>query len=128
METSIIAFITAVVLLRSIDSSDDLQEVCDVEGSVPDDCFDNTYCCRQTECDNIYIDTYNYIEYDEPSKRCCTQAEKYDNPDHCRICKECCSEHERNIVPIPEHCSKCRACDESSTISTNKLGSTFLDI
>ena len=125
MERSIIAFITGLVLLRSIDTSDDLQEVCDVEGSVPDDCFDNAYCCRQTECDNIYIDTYNYIEYDEPTKRCCTQAEKYDNPDHCRICEECCSEQERTIVPIPEHCSKCRACDESSTISSNKLGSNF---
>jgi hypothetical protein len=69
-------------------------EVCDIEGSRIEDCPENTHCCKQSECDEHFVETKGTTNI------------------------KCCNEIERNTVPLPSHCSKCRSCDVLLTVET----------
>ena len=94
MQLSIIRFV----------ATDQLEEVCDVEGSGIDDCADQ--CCDPSICEIRYNPEKN------PDKRCCTVEERKQNPmpSDCTPCTVCCDEAQRNLIPLPEHCSKCPKC------------------
>ena len=94
MQLSIIRFV----------ATNQLEEVCDVEGSGIDDCSDQ--CCDPSICEIRYNPEKN------PDKRCCTEEERKQDPipSDCTPCTVCCDEAERNLIPLPEHCSKCPKC------------------
>ena len=94
MQLSIIRFV----------ATNQLEEVCDVEGSGIDDCTDQ--CCDPSICEIRYNPEKN------PDKRCCTKEERKQDPipSDCTPCTVCCDEAERNLIPLPGHCSKCPKC------------------
>ena len=121
-----------VVIMASIihasASNDSIKEICDVEGTVVEDCPVEMYCCSPSECNEIfygnvkqssYIDIEDEIISEGYNKRCCNSSERMRDPkpNNCKICKECCDEVERNKHPLPNHCSKCHRCQYSGNTS-----------
>ena len=99
---------------------EELEKVCDVEGSGIDDCADEyAACCDQSICDHIQNPEGN------PDKRCCTKEQMQQDqiPSDCTPCILCCDEEERNMIPLPKYCSKCPKCSHITlTARTNKSG------
>ena len=113
-----ISFIVIVIfVVCSVTPSVIMNEVCDVEGSAVGDCSESTHCCKQSQCDALYRKL--------KGKRCCTKIERDQKvkSHDCVLCTQCCEEFERNIVPLPQHCSKCRSCNDLLTEETDlKIG------
>ena len=107
MKNTVLNTVIGLLFILSAVASDnnDLNEVCDFEGSGADDCPDN-HCCKQTECDLLFNPNKN------PDKRCCSKSERQQDPvpNDCTMCTECCDESERKQIPLRDHCSKCPRC------------------
>ena len=126
-ESMVLAFLCA---LQSLVLNCQIVELCDVEGSGIEDCAIHAFCCNQSQCDKAYntneIDNVIDLEYDSDTnshrnenQKCCDEsATKESNFSVCKICTKCCDEIERNKVPFPLHCSKCRICEDTNRLTT----------
>ena len=130
-ESLFLAFLCAI---QTLVLNCQIVELCDVEGSGIDDCSINAFCCKQSQCDKAYdnddnkIDEIIDLEYDldensnrNVNQKCCGEsATKESNFSGCKICTKCCDEVERNKVPFPLHCSKCKICGNTNRLTTGK--------
>ena len=86
-----IMFMVSAILFTA--ATDQLVQVCDIEGSA---CSDDTHCCEQSICDTVSI----------PEK-------VEDIPTEKRPKTKCCDKEEFEKKPLPDHCSKCPMCSDA---------------
>ena len=109
MQLHFLCIIFMLYIIIPLAITNELEEVCDVEGSGIDECID--MCCEPSKCELKYNPDKN------PDKRCCTEEErKLDTlPSDCTPCRICCDESTRKQTSLPEYCSKCPRCEHHPT-------------